>query len=209
MQWAARTREAGMSITRAATAPATAGSRTASNASSRPRGRTRRPHRPLRQERHHLEQDRVQAGGGALACRPQPGVRHPPLARPRAAVNRDAYQTLPPELGGRNTARETSRLTDVWALPTSAGRGGHGAQFPLALPGRCIALSSDEPDLVLDVCVGSGTTAVAALVLARRCVGFDASAEYIERARERVERSSHTNTPARSGCAVPRELRPE
>ena len=36
------------------------------------------------------------------------------------------------------------RITDVWSLPVAAGKNGHGAEFPLALPGRCIALSSQR-----------------------------------------------------------------
>jgi DNA modification methylase len=48
---------------------------------------------------------------------------------------KDRYRSLPAALGGRNGNYETDKLSDVWTLPTSSGRDGHGAQFPIALPG--------------------------------------------------------------------------
>jgi DNA modification methylase len=97
------------------------------------------------------------------------------------------WQDLPQHLGGRNERYESAeKITDVWYLPTSAGKNGHGAEFPLALPGRCIALTSRPGDLVLDPFIGSGTTASAALELGRRCIGFDISESYVRGARKRV-----------------------
>jgi DNA modification methylase len=114
-------------------------------------------------------------------------VRRTPL------FNKAAWQQLPVHLGGRNSRYESSeKITDVWCLPTSAGQNGHGAEFPLSLPGRCIALSSKEGDLVLDPFIGSGTTALAAMELNRRCIGFDISAEYTCMAIERVEVAKET-----------------
>ena len=98
-----------------------------------------------------------------------------------------AWQQLPARLGGVNPDYESSeKLTDMWYLPTSTGQNGHGAEFPLQLPARCIALSSDEGDLVLDPFLGTGTTALAAMELGRRCVGFDISDKYVQIATERV-----------------------
>jgi site-specific DNA-methyltransferase (cytosine-N4-specific) len=98
-----------------------------------------------------------------------------------------AWQALSPQLGGPNMVYESAeKITDVWCLPTSSGKNGHGAEFPLALAGRCIALTSRTGDLVLDPFVGSGTTAVAAVELGRRCVGYDISKKYIDVAERRV-----------------------
>lgn len=97
------------------------------------------------------------------------------------------YRTLTKELGGRNPDHEANKLSDVWILPTSAGRDGHGAQFPLALPGRCIAISTDPGDVVLDPFVGSGNSGVAALRLERRFIGFDVANEYLATARRKLE----------------------
>jgi len=99
--------------------------------------------------------------------------------------DKSMYNRLPGDLGGR-AATEAEKLTDVWQLPTAGGQDGHGAQFPLALPGRCIALSSRPNDLVLDPFMGSGTTLLAATRLGRRSLGFDVSETYLRAARSRL-----------------------
>lgn len=101
--------------------------------------------------------------------------------------DRASWQTLGSKYGGPNLVLESAeRITDVWCLPTSTGKNGHGAEFPLALAGRCIALTSRVGDLVLDPFVGSGTTALAAAALDRRCIGYDISERYIELATRRL-----------------------
>lgn len=99
--------------------------------------------------------------------------------------DKSAYLQLPVSFGGRNRKYEAEKLTDVWAFPTANGTDGHGAQFPIALPARCIALSTRKNDLVLDPFLGSGSTAVAAKLLDRRCIGFDISSKYLKTAATR------------------------
>lgn len=114
----------------------------------------------------------------------------PPLFQKRE------WQQLAPELGGPNEQLESrERITDVWSLPVGQGKNGHGAEFPLALPGRCIALASREGDVVLDPFLGSGTTALAATKLGRRCVGFEISDRYVELARTRLTEASAHGSP--------------
>lgn len=100
--------------------------------------------------------------------------------------NKEAYRQLPAALGGRNNGSETDKLSDVWTLPTSSGRDGHGAQFPVALPARCIAISTNEGDVVLDPFVGAGNSGVAARSLGRKFVGIDVCDEYLQTARRKV-----------------------
>jgi DNA modification methylase len=100
--------------------------------------------------------------------------------------DKSAYRRLGATLGGRNTLYEGDKLSDVWVLPVSSGGDGHGAQFPLALPGRCIAISTDPEDVVLDPFVGSGNTAVAALTLGRRILGVDVSQQYLDVAEAKI-----------------------
>jgi len=100
--------------------------------------------------------------------------------------DKDIYRTLPASLGGRNNGNESDKLSDVWILPTSSGRDGHGAQFPTALPARCIALSTSVNDLVLDPFVGAGNSGAAARALGRRFVGIDVSEEYLAASRKRI-----------------------
>ncbi len=101
--------------------------------------------------------------------------------------NKNVFLNLPISLGGRHPNLESEKLTDVWSLRTSSGRDGHGAQFPVELPARCIALSTNEGDLVLDPFIGAGTTALAAQQLNRRCIGFDIGESYLDTARGLLE----------------------
>lgn len=96
-----------------------------------------------------------------------------------------SYLKLPPELGGKQPF-ESEKLSDFWHLPTSAGGDGHGAQFPTQLPGRCIALSTNEGQTVLDPFIGSGTTAAVAVKLKRNYIGFDISDEYLATAQAKI-----------------------
>lgn len=103
--------------------------------------------------------------------------------------DKDAYSRLSAAMGGRNQLLETAKLSDVWVIPTSSGGDGHGAQFPpLALPARCISLSTDPGDVVLDPpFVGSGTAVVAALAMGRRGIGTDTSRAYLNTAESKVQ----------------------
>jgi DNA modification methylase len=97
-----------------------------------------------------------------------------------------AYRELAPSLGGRNPSLERDKLTDVWTFATSNGGDGHGAQFPIALPARCIALTTAENDIVLDPFTGIGTAGVAARRLGRRFVGIDVSGAYLQEASKKL-----------------------
>lgn len=118
--------------------------------------------------------------------------------------DKEAYSRLSTSLGGRNELLETGKLSDVWVIPTSSGGDGHGAQFPLALPGRCIALSTAPGDVVFDPFVGSGTSVVAALALGRRAIGTDTAAEYLATAEGKVQALEASK--ARSPRPVPVRL---
>lgn len=100
-----------------------------------------------------------------------------------------SFLSAPENLGGRNPRFEGKKLTDVWHFPTATGRDGHGAQYPVALPGRCIILTSMPGDLVLDPFIGSGTTSVAALLTGRRSLGFDVSSQYLDTAHARTKKA--------------------
>ena len=99
---------------------------------------------------------------------------------------RAPYHEAAAEFGGRNNGWESEKLSDVWILNTSSGGDGHGAQFPTALPGRCIALSTTAGDLVLDPFAGTGTAGVAALHHKCSFLGFDTSQTYLAVAKEKL-----------------------
>ena len=81
-----------------------------------------------------------------------------------------------------------SYTTDIWEFPPEyAQRVGHPAPFPIELPSRLINLFTYEGDLVLDPFMGSGTTAVAAVMTNRGYAGFDNLQEYVDKANRRVK----------------------
>lgn len=98
---------------------------------------------------------------------------------------KERYLNTPPELGGRQNL-ESEKLSDCWYLPTSSGRDGHGAQFPLQLPGRCISLTSNPCDMILDPFAGAGTTLQAAKALGRHYIGFEISCQYVNLSKRRL-----------------------
>lgn len=62
----------------------------------------------------------------------------------------------------------------------------HPTQKPVALVEYLIRTYSDEGDVILDNCIGSGTTAVAAIRTNRRYIGFEIENEYCEIADRRI-----------------------
>jgi len=62
----------------------------------------------------------------------------------------------------------------------------HPTQKPVALFEYLIKTYTNEGDIVLDNCLGSGTTAVACKNLNRICIGIEKEEKYIELAKKRV-----------------------
>lgn len=63
----------------------------------------------------------------------------------------------------------------------------HPTQKPVALFEYLIRTYTNEGDIVLDNCMGSGTTAVAALKTGRKFIGFETEPAYIEIANKRID----------------------
>lgn len=63
----------------------------------------------------------------------------------------------------------------------------HPATFPDMLPYDLIQCFCPESGVVLDPFMGSGTTAIAALKLGRKFIGFDISKEYCDLANKRIK----------------------
>jgi adenine-specific DNA-methyltransferase len=80
--------------------------------------------------------------------------------------------------------------SDVWDIPNVKSKHvektAHPCQFPVALAQRLVKALVPEGGLVSDPFVGSGTSAVAALMEGRRFVGCDTNAKYIKIARLRI-----------------------
>jgi site-specific DNA-methyltransferase (adenine-specific) len=63
----------------------------------------------------------------------------------------------------------------------------HPTQKPVALFEYLIRTYTNEGDIVLDNCIGSGTTAIAAISTGRKFIGFETEREYIEIANKRID----------------------
>ena len=64
----------------------------------------------------------------------------------------------------------------------------HPTQKPVSLCEYLINTYTNENDLVLDNCMGSGSTGVAALNLHRRFIGIELDENYFNIAKERIEK---------------------
>jgi site-specific DNA-methyltransferase (adenine-specific) len=91
-------------------------------------------------------------------------------------------------------------LSDVWQIPylnpKANERVGYPTQKPILLLERIIKLVTDENDVVLDPCCGSGTTLVSAKLLKRKYIGIDISKDAIALCKKRLE------NPVRSDSAL-------
>lgn len=98
-----------------------------------------------------------------------------------------------------------SHISD-WKYPTSViympkefrtGMFYHPTQKSVALAEYLIRTYTNEGDIVLDNCIGSGTTAVAAIRTGRHYIGFEIEPTYCEiaerRIREELECENGTN----------------
>ena len=80
------------------------------------------------------------------------------------------------------------KLTDDWHIAPVGSEGGHTRAFPDAIPTRIIA-ALPSAVLILDPFLGSGTTAVAAKKLNRKCTGIEIEEQYCEIAAKRCSQS--------------------
>lgn len=95
---------------------------------------------------------------------------------------------IKPNMKSTITKEEFIEYTkSIWSFNAEyASRVGHPAPFPIELPSRCIKLYTFEDEIILDPFMGSGTSAVAALMLNRNFVGYDVSEEYVKIAERRI-----------------------
>jgi site-specific DNA-methyltransferase (adenine-specific) len=85
-------------------------------------------------------------------------------------------------------------MIDLIKLPSISNIAGslageHPCPKPLNLFSRIIENTTKPADLILDPFLGSGTTAVAAKILGRKCIGIEISEKYCEIAAKRLSQS--------------------
>ena len=70
----------------------------------------------------------------------------------------------------------------------------HPTQKPVELIRYLIRTYSDEGQVILDSCIGSGTTAIAALHERRHYIGFELNREYFDKAQQRIAKEKQSPT---------------
>lgn len=96
--------------------------------------------------------------------------------------------------GGKKTLSETYNPSgrnkrSVWTIPTKPFKEAHFATFPEDLVSPMIKAGCPKGGIVLDMFMGSGTTAVVAKKLGRNYVGVELNEKYIKIAEERLRQS--------------------
>jgi site-specific DNA-methyltransferase (adenine-specific) len=89
--------------------------------------------------------------------------------------------------GMRNTIGGNTTRHPITVVKFDSERGFHPTQKPVGLFEYLIKTYSNENDIVLDFCMGSGTTALACLKLNRKFIGYEISKEYCDIAEKRIE----------------------
>lgn len=87
---------------------------------------------------------------------------------------------LRPHEGHRGSHEAGRNPGDVWSIPTQPYSGAHFAVMPQTLASRCIQAGCKPGGTVLDPFSGSGTTGLAAAKHARKYVGIDLNADYLD-----------------------------
>lgn len=77
----------------------------------------------------------------------------------------------------------------VWTFRSVRSNRDHEAKFPVELPRRLIRLLTDKGETVLDCFMGSGTTAVAAILEDRHFIGIDIMPEYIRLSKRNIAKA--------------------
>jgi site-specific DNA-methyltransferase (adenine-specific) len=92
---------------------------------------------------------------------------------------------MPPTKGEINNIYYPKNILNISKV--NQRDGDHPTQKPVALYDYLIRTYTNPSDTVLDFCMGSGTTIVAALRTGRRAIGIEQDPGYFEIARKRIE----------------------
>ena len=106
--------------------------------------------------------------------------------------SKDAFKRPNPAARPSTITREEflEYSKSVWQFPAeSARKVGHPAPFPVELPRRLIQLYTFAGDVVLDPFMGSGQTALAALLCGRHFAGYEIDPAFARLCQERIRQA--------------------
>lgn len=90
----------------------------------------------------------------------------------------------------RTSTKNEGKRNPISVLEFDRETGKHPTQKPVALMEYLIKTYTNENDVVLDFCIGSGTTGVAAVKLKRRFIGIELDQGYFEIAVDRINKAT-------------------
>ena len=151
-------------------------------------------------------------GRGHLVAKKRPMARHedivvfyqkPPLYNPQMTLKARPEKGNAMEhsrtsiCGGKTTGKQETVVrthsypTTIIPIPSEPNKGKyHPTQKPVALMEYLIHTYTQEGEVVLDCCMGSGSTGVAALRTNRKFIGIEKDLGYYQIAKERMDREA-------------------
>lgn len=119
---------------------------------------------------------------------PQFGMGRPYSKSSSRKTKPGVYRTITAKTTAKNDGRRYP--TSILEIPRETGKGKlfHSTQKPVALFELLIRTYTQPGELVLDACLGSGTTALACVRSGRRYIGIEKERQYIEVTKRRIER---------------------
>jgi len=110
-----------------------------------------------------------------------------PYNKGKAHRPTDVYGSQVSTLVKNDTGLRYPRTVQYFKTAESEGKVHHPTQKPLNLFRYLIKTYTNEGDVVLDNCIGSGTTAIAAIKEKRNFVGIEMDEKYVSISRQRIE----------------------
>ena len=92
-----------------------------------------------------------------------------------------------PHERNHSRGRQEKEQTNIVVFQRGIHNSFHPTQKPVALIQYLIRTYSNEGDTILDNCMGSGTTAIAAIREKRNFIGFELNKEYYDKACKRIK----------------------
>ena len=110
-----------------------------------------------------------------------------PYNKGKAHRPTDIYGSQVSVLVKNDDGKRLPRTVQYFKTAESEGKVVHPTQKPVSLCEYFIKTYSNEGDIILDNCMGSGSTGVACINLNRNFIGIEMDEEYFKKAKERIE----------------------
>jgi len=113
------------------------------------------------------------------------GIPYIDKRKPKERIVAEVYGDKPYSKG-KDASDGLRSPTGIINISGKSNKNVHPTQKPVALFEYLIKTYTNEGDLVLDNCIGSGTTAVACKKLGRKFIGIEKETEYVKIAEQRL-----------------------